>query len=157
MSPKPSHYILYSAVLVAVVFFHPSAAAAAPCESLASLSLPNATITMARTVAAGQFSPPAGTDARAGFNNLPAFCRVTATLKPSSDSDIRIEVWLPVTGWNGNFQPAGNGGWGGSINYPDLAEILRDGFATAGAIPAYCRAASSARCASGGESNAWMM
>jgi hypothetical protein len=38
MSPKPSRYILYSAILLAVVFFHPLAAAAAPCESLASLS-----------------------------------------------------------------------------------------------------------------------
>src|SRR5205823_4916797 len=26
---------------------------------------------------------------------LPAFCRVALTLTPSSDSDIRIEVWLP--------------------------------------------------------------
>ena len=60
------------------------------------------------------------------------FCRVTATLTPSNDSDIRMEVWLPVTGWNGNFQPAGNGGWGGTISYGDLAGMLLDGFATAG-------------------------
>jgi hypothetical protein len=30
------------------------------------------------------------------FKQLPAFCRVAATLTPSTDSDIRIEVWMPV-------------------------------------------------------------
>ena len=32
----------------------------------------------------------------AQFADLPAFCRVAATLKPSADSDIKIEVWLPA-------------------------------------------------------------
>jgi feruloyl esterase len=47
---------------------------------------------------------------------LPAFCRVAATLKPSNDSDIRIEVWLPSSGWNGKFEGTGNGGWSGQIS-----------------------------------------
>jgi len=60
---------------------------ATSCEGLAMLKLPNTTITLAQTVAAGAFTPPAGT--RGGqFNDLPAFCRVQATLKPSSDSAI---------------------------------------------------------------------
>jgi feruloyl esterase len=68
---------------------------AAPCESLASLKLPNATITSANTVAAGAFTlPTAGGSATTAsrFSTLPAFCRVAATLTPSSDSDIKIEV-----------------------------------------------------------------
>ena len=47
---------------------------------------------------------------------MPAFCRVAATLKPTSDSDIKMEVWMPESGWNGKFQAVGNGGWAGAIS-----------------------------------------
>ncbi len=105
-------------------------AAAATCESLATLALPGATVTMARPVAAGAFTQGGGRDAGARFGDLPAFCRVAATLTPSSDSDIRIEIWLPVSGWNGKFQGVGNGAWQGSIAYSAMAEALRRGYAT---------------------------
>ena len=36
---------------------------------------------------------------------------------PSADSDIKIEVWMPTTNWNGKFQAVGNGGWAGTISY----------------------------------------
>src|SRR5215475_6429921 len=108
---------------------------AATCEGLAALSLPNATITIAQSIPAGSFTTP--------FNqtliNLPAFCRVAATLKPSSDSNIKIEVWLPAftkgvgaagavpdgagaqarppgdgrVTWNDKLLAVGNGGWAG--------------------------------------------
>jgi hypothetical protein len=39
---------------------------------------------------------------------LAAFCRVTATLTPASDSMIKIELWLPVeSAWNGRFLGTG--------------------------------------------------
>jgi feruloyl esterase len=60
---------------------------------------------------------------------LPAFCRVAATLKPTADSNIKIEVWMPASGWNGRFQGVGNGGWDGSIAYAGLASALRRGYA----------------------------
>jgi feruloyl esterase len=108
-------------------------AQAATCESLASLALPETTITLAQTVAAGAFTMPGG-----GFmpspvspKSLPAFCRVAATLRPSKDSDIKIEVWLPSDGWNGKFQGVGNGGWVGAITYPALMEALQKGYASA--------------------------
>src|SRR5579863_10047510 len=107
---------------------------AASCESLASLKLPHTTITSANTVAAGAFTPPTpGLPAGASsqFTALPAFCRVAATLAPSGDSDIKIEVWLPVSGWNGKFQAVGNGGFAGVISYAALAAAVRDGYATA--------------------------
>src|SRR5690348_9040436 len=89
----------------------------ATCESLASLALPATTITSAQVVPAGSFTQPGGGAGKAGVGNryqsLPAFCRVQATLKPSSDSDIKIEVWLPASGWNRKFQAVGNGGWAG--------------------------------------------
>ena len=87
------------------------------CESLASLSLPDTAISKAESVAAGQ-------------NALPAHCRVAATLKPSSDSDIKIEVWMPLSGWNGKYQAVGNGGWSGSIATGAMAEALKQGYAS---------------------------
>ena len=56
---------------------------------------------------------------------------MTATLTPSSDSDIKVEVWLPTSGWNGKFQAVGNGGWAGVISYAALAEGVKAGYATA--------------------------
>jgi feruloyl esterase len=106
-------------------------AAAATCESLSSLKLPDATITMAQPVAAGAFTAPGGRGGGNPFSDLPAFCRVAATLTPTKESDIKIEVWLPASGWNGKFQAVGNGGWNGNIDTNALATGLRRGYATA--------------------------
>jgi len=106
--------------------------AASSCEAIASLVFPDAKITAANPVAAGAFSPPgAGAGQQnTAFKQLPAFCRVAATLQPSSDSDIKIELWLPASDWNGKLQAVGNGGWAGSINYAAMAEALKRGYAT---------------------------
>ena len=91
------------------------------CDKIAALALPNTTITSAQFVPAGPFTPPApqgrgGPAPQAGRGGntggrgqgpaapqtmLPAHCRVQAVLKPSSDSHIEMEVWLPVENWNG--------------------------------------------------------
>jgi feruloyl esterase len=109
-------------------------AAAASCESLTSLSGPKATITSAESVAAGAFTPPAGGAGRQGtaFRDLPAFCRVKATLRPTSDSDIKMEIWMPATGWSGRFQGAGSAGMGGAVPLNLIAAALKQGFASAG-------------------------
>jgi feruloyl esterase len=74
-------------------------AAPASCDSLMSLSLARTTITSAQVVAAGAFAPPqtAGAPAREfrGAKSLPEFCRVQGVSKPSTDSHIEFEVWLP--------------------------------------------------------------
>jgi feruloyl esterase len=169
-------------VLVAAIALLPGGAAAqnaaaqraaqtpAACERLASLSLPNTTITLAQVVTAGGFAAPVnpatrgggGSSALAGtlgpvpdvpgrvtantaglglgynggrgippFSALPAFCRVAATLEPSPSSDIHMEMWMPVTGWNGNFRGTSPNGLGGVINYNAMAVGLTDGFAIA--------------------------
>ena len=107
------------------------------CEALASLALPHATVTLAQTVAAGAFLPPNDTpgddtpppNPRA-FSGLPAFCRVAATLRPTADSDIKIEVWIPAANWNGKLQAVGNGAFNGNIAYPAMATALVRGYAT---------------------------
>jgi len=101
---------------------------AASCESLPSLTLPNTTIDLAQPLTAGQWTPPGG---RTTLTNLPEFCRVAATLKPSNDSVIKIEVWLPSSHWNNALQSVGNGAWAGTISYPAMATALGAGYATA--------------------------
>ena len=106
-----------------------SSTSAAACAQLASsLTLPNTTVSSATAVAAGTFVSPGGGAAAA---SLPAFCRVALTIKPTSDSDIKSEVWLPMSGWNGKFLAVGNGAWGGSIQYGPLGDGLRRGYAAA--------------------------
>lgn len=104
---------------------------ASSCESLSSLALPNTSITLAQVVPAGTFALPGTDPAKPQFSQLPTFCRVAATLTPSSDSDIKIEVWLPIADWNGKFQAVGNGGLAGTISYGWLASALQEGYATA--------------------------
>ncbi len=114
-------------ILAAGVALVPIPATAGDCEGLARLALPATTITTAQTVAAGSFTPP-------GFksqSNLPAFCRVAGVIKPSGDSNIEFEVWMPVSGWNGKFQGIGNGGFAGSISFGGIADAVRNGYAAA--------------------------
>lgn len=104
------------------------------CASLKQLALSNVTITLAEPVAAGMFTPPdlkPDEKVPAFYKSTPAFCRVAATLAPTADSDIKVEVWMPVTGWNGKFHGVGNGGFAGSINYRGLAGAVAQGYATA--------------------------
>lgn len=109
---------------------------ATSCESLAKAALPDATITLAAAVGPGAFRPAVETDGRRAwaettFGKLPPFCRVAATLRPSDDSDIKVEVWMPAAGWNGRFQGVGNGGFGGSIDYESLGDAVAHGYAAA--------------------------
>ena len=89
------------------------------CESLAGLHLPDTTITTATVVPAGAFNPAIVTTA----------CRVAGSIKPTSDSDIRFEVWMPAADWNNKFLSAGEGGYAGSINYGGIGGALRRGYA----------------------------
>ena len=112
-------------------------AAAAECGDLARMSLPDGKVTSATLVAAGAFEQPGLPGnlppgvANAAYRNLPAFCRVQATLAPTSDSDIKVEVWLPAEAWNGKFVGIGNGIWAGQLSYSQLADPLTRGYAVA--------------------------
>lgn len=129
--------------VVVVVSIGSAPLAAASCESLASAKLPNTTITLAQAVPAGEFTPPPGSERDLGapvdWKKLPAFCRIAATIAPVPDSNIKIEVWLPIPGstpasspmWNGEFEADGNGGWTGTINYKYLGAALGRGYAAA--------------------------
>ena len=147
-----------SAVLLGVLLSAPahgqSVIPKVSCESLAKLTLPDTTVTMAQVVQSGEFQEPprangqgrggrgpggpGGGRGRAGgggmgnFNppvdpkSMPDFCRIAATLRPTSDSEIRIEVWLPVSKWNGKFMGIGSGGMAGNIGYTGVPTGLED-------------------------------
>lgn len=118
-----------------------SAGAAATCESLAALPLPNITINVAESRPAGDFTPPGARP----IVNIPAFCRVAGAIKPSPDSDIGFEVWLPASNWNGKFQGIGNGGYAGAIGFAGLASAVRNGYAAASTDTGHTDGGTSAR------------
>jgi hypothetical protein len=111
----------------------PAVAAGSACEHVAQLALPNAKITRAELIAPGAFAGPraafTGLDLSSFYKTLPAFCRISAQATPTADSDIKIEVWLPVSGWNGRLHGIGNGGFAGLIDYFQLGAAVSQGFA----------------------------
>lgn len=101
------------------------------CHELTKLNLPHTAILTAEPVEAGKLTPP-DEDKERIYGRLPAFCRVVAEARPSADSKIKIEVWLPSSGWNGRFLGKGNGGFAGGIGYHGMARAVLKGYATAG-------------------------
>ena len=108
------------------------------CADLASVSITESTITQAEVVGAGAFIPPVPPGGSAPslasvsqtYGGLPGFCRVVATLRPTNDSDITVELWMPLSGWNGKYQAVGNGGFRGEISHGRMAAALASGYAT---------------------------
>ena len=119
---------MISRILLASVALPLLPATAATCESLGKLSLPGTTITTADLVSGGSFAAPGMPQPIA---NLPSFCRVAGTIRPSKDSEIQFEVRMPASGWNGKFFGVGNGGFAGTITYAGLASAIRESYAAA--------------------------
>jgi feruloyl esterase len=103
------------------------------CEGLTSFSITTGTITSVEAVEPGAFTPPgegSGPAVARTYGGLPAFCRVVATLRPTEASNITVELWMPLAGWNGKYQAVGNGAFNGSIGYGAMAAALASGYAT---------------------------
>lgn len=114
-------------LLGASLFVTGAQAAGMACSGLTSLQLPDTTVLSAEVVAAGSFVPPDGTQAVDT-----TACRVVGSIKPTSDSGINFEVWMPTANWNGKFLSSGEGGFAGAINYSavgGIADALRRGYA----------------------------
>jgi Tannase and feruloyl esterase len=112
---------------VCLMFGSSSLTLAADCAHLKNLQLPDTTIAVADAVTSGVLEVE---DAPA-LHSLPAFCRVAGEFRPTRDSRIRFEVWLPAQGWNGRLLGAGNGGFAGAIYYRQMVGYLKRGFAVA--------------------------
>jgi pimeloyl-ACP methyl ester carboxylesterase len=109
---------LFFAAMALIVAF--AARAEEDCAKLTALKLSHGVVTSAEQ---------ASTE---GATKL-AYCRVQVTSKPTADSDIRIEVWIPSgPAWNGKFEQIGNGGFAGAIPRASMARVLTLGYAVAG-------------------------
>src|SRR5687768_3749173 len=105
MARRLSGGLLVAQIFAVGLLAQPPAFQGSACGELAVLTIPDVTINAASEVAAGGFTPPGSKTAL----TLPAFCRVEATARPTSDSEIKIEVWIPAAdAWNGKFQAVGN-------------------------------------------------
>ena len=106
-----------------LVFFCAAILSASPlrasnCESLSKSKLPDTIISVAAVVPA--------------VNDVPEYCRIAGVIRPTSDSEINFEVWLPTSGWNEKYLGVGNGGFAGAIGFDQMTGNLKRGFATAG-------------------------
>src|SRR6266576_2215896 len=130
-----------SAVLIGGALAMCGAAYAVDCNSLISVTSDSSTMT-----AAGSITPPATIS---GVAVTVPFCRVQGTARPTSDSEIKWEVWLPQTAaeWTGRMKVNGTGGYAGAIPYARLAQDIGDGFVTAGSNMGH----------DGGEAASWTM
>jgi feruloyl esterase len=103
-----------------------------------SFAFPNATIDVSSELG-GFYIPPDVLGTKRpdpslpllAFYNLPPRCQVTAKIKPTSDSEINVQVWLPTERYNGDYLGTGNGGYGGNYFESELAQGINNGFATA--------------------------
>ena len=127
-------------VAIALLAGSGAACAGVPCESLVSATPEASTITSATSVAAGSVV--------SGQAITVPMCRVQGVARPSYDSEIKFEVWLPqAAAWTGRMKVNGTGGYAGATPYNRLAQDIGDGFVTAGSNMGH----------DGGESASWTM
>jgi len=130
-----------SAVSIGAALAMCGAAHAVDCSSLISVTSDSSTMT-----AADSITPPATIG---GVAVTVPFCRVQGTARPTSDSEIKFEVWLPptVAAWTGRMKVNGTGGYAGATPYARLAQDVGDGFVSAGSNMGH----------DGGESATWTL
>src|SRR5436189_4625939 len=119
--PMSQRSAVLLAVLVSWALARTATAAPGSCTSATFAGLPDTTITSAAVASADPLSGAA----------LPAYCRVVGVIKPTADSNIGFETWLPLSGWNGKYNTVGGGGFAGSISYDALDRALARGYAAA--------------------------
>ena len=108
-----------------------------PCEQLQTVPLERATVVTAATVAAGVFTSPAGSGPGGTSapppQPIPAHCRVTMVLEPTTDSNINVELWLPTRTGTGSSSPSATAGGPDRFRATgDMPAALRRGYATGG-------------------------
>jgi pimeloyl-ACP methyl ester carboxylesterase len=115
---NPRTMMLAGAATAALSLAAPAMAhAETACADLMKTALPHATVTKAVEEAVGDKQ----------------VCKISVTAKPTADSDIRLELWIPQgAAWNGKFVQLGNGGFAGSIPVIQFGRLARAGYAVSG-------------------------
>jgi feruloyl esterase len=84
------------------------------CESLAGQTFDDARVIATETVAAGATLKSHESKTTAAK----PLCRARGVIRPTNDSEIQFEVWLPsIEAWNGKYRGVGNGGNAGNPVY----------------------------------------
>ncbi|HEX5261885.1 MAG TPA: tannase/feruloyl esterase family alpha/beta hydrolase [Phenylobacterium sp.] len=110
--------MLAGSATVALGLAAPAAAhAETACGDLLNVTLPHAKVTKASEEMLGD----------------KLICKVAVTSRPTADSDIRLELWIPAaSAWNGKFVQVGNGGFAGTVPTSQFARLVRAGYAVSG-------------------------
>jgi feruloyl esterase len=78
------------------------------------------------------------------------FCRVQGIISPSTDSEIRVEVWLPPpAAWNDKYESVGNGGFAGVVIYRPMVWAVEAGYAVSSTDTGHAAEMNDARWAQG--------
>lgn len=115
-------------VLSCLILLLPQLLRAADCENLTAVNWRTVTISSATKVVSDGFTPLETTESL----KTPPFCRVVGVARPTSDSEINFEVWIPLGRQSFALLGEGNGGYSGALPYLRMAYALRRGFATVG-------------------------
>ncbi len=119
----------------------PVAAEPGNCAALVGLASEMASVTAATLVDAG--------DSVGAVKLAVPICRVQGVAKPSADSHINFEVWLPAAAgaWTGRLKTDGTGGYAGATPIARLAADVAVGFVATGSDMGHA----------GGESPDWTL
>ncbi|OIW22474.1 feruloyl esteras-like protein B precursor [Coniochaeta ligniaria NRRL 30616] len=102
-------------------------ACSSSCHSLTGLQLSNGTAIVVEAVPLVAGSNFTGSEVETSYNtpqiDLPSLCRVVLEVQTGGNNTARAE-------WNGRYLTVGNGGFAGSVNYPDIVWGARKGYAT---------------------------
>jgi len=109
----------------------PGLAAAERCDALLQLKMPDTNIMAAERILAGAMADTSSPQTTSLYPRLPAFCRVQAVMRPSSDSEIKTEVWMPESGWNGKMLGVGGGGYAWQMPRLGMVQPVLQGYAAA--------------------------
>jgi Tannase and feruloyl esterase len=102
--------------------------AATRCAALLGQPIEGGAIESATLVPAGPYTEK--TDTPGPTTLIPAHCRVRAVMRPSADSEILFELWLPAENWNGRFWGIGGGGFAGALILNEVATAVQYGYAS---------------------------
>src|SRR5258708_16110618 len=76
--------------------------AMADCAGLKKTKIADTEINKVEIVSSGTFTAADGYGKVTTYSGLPSFCRVIGTIRPTADSEIGFELWLP-DGWNNRY------------------------------------------------------
>lgn len=127
----PGYWRVFGVALVTLLAWSGRAMAADRCEALRTLKVPAVTIVSVANIRKDEpiVMERGGEPVKLGA----AACRVSAIARPSADSLIRFEVWIPQgAAWNGKYLQVGNGGFAGQVPLFSILDGVRRGYAVAG-------------------------